>query len=455
MNLIQWLEARGIETEIATGLGLREAKRSGKTWVEIPFFRNGEEVNVKHRSLEDKQFFQQPDATKCFYNEDIIRDTTLYDTPLIITEGEFDAIAAIQCGYVKTVSVPNGAPNEQGIAQKHYDYLDSLVAHIRQTCPYVILAVDNDKNGNNLFHDLSHIIGRDICKWVKYPKECKDLNDALMKYGHAGVVKSIETQRFIDIDGVYKMDDLPPVKDATSYSSCFDGLDFNLRLGDFSVVTGIPSMGKSTFVNDLMARVNMRHKVKICFASFEQHPSLDHLRNLRKIKDDKKWINDNFVFVYPSEKQQLEDELTLDWFFEKASVAIKQHGAQIIVLDPWNELEHNIGNQSLTEYTGACIRRIKRFAKINNVHFMVVAHPTKLLRDKDGAYPMPSLYNISDSAHWANKADLGMVVHRENYESTDTVIAILKSRYHDVIGKPARSNYKFNTVNNKFMWADM
>lgn len=463
--LDEWLEKRGLEGELVSGMGVSQFQKNGQPWAKIPFVRSGEVVNHKYRRLDEKGFYQDPDGVKCFYNQDVIFDPTLTHLPLIITEGECDAWAAIQSGYVRTVSVPDGAPNEKGGDGAKYDYLWDVIPAIRAKCPYVILAVDGDKNGSNLLHDLSIKIGRDVCKWVKYPKGCKDLNDALMKYGQAGVVKSIETQQWVRVDGVFKASDLPPMPDAKVFETGFAGFEenFKLRLGDFSVVTGIPSHGKSTFVNDLLARMVQKHGLRVCFASFEQHPTQDHLRNLLRwhkgtgiAENADKWIDNHFSFIYPSEEQSLSDTLDISWFLERSAVAVKQFGANVIVLDPWNELEHQTGEyKSLTEYTGAAIRKLKRFAKTYNAHMMVVAHPTKLAKGADGKYPRPSLYSISDSAHWANKADIGLIVHRPDETSPAVEIVCSKSRYHDIIGKPGLKNFRFNSSSNRFEWADM
>jgi twinkle protein len=469
MELETFLTERAIDPELAIGkLNLHLTERGGKPAIVIPFVQNGEVVNNKYRTF-DKQFSQDKDATKCFYNYDVINDPTLKKEPLIITEGEIDALTFIQAGFVKTVSVPDGAPNEKHDEwTEKYSYLDNEIANIRKNSPYVILATDRDGNGDNLLHDLALRIGRDFCKWVKYPQLCKDVNEAWVKYGtkHPNVIQQIiDTQEWLEVDGVFTMRDLPPVAQATVYDIDMPGFDkhMKIRLGDFSVVTGIPGMGKSTFVNDVMARVADKHALKIAFASFEQHPTLDHLRNLTRWHEGthgpsnaEEWINRNFCFIYPSDRQQLEEMIDLDWFLERASVAVVQHGAKIVVIDPWNELEHKTGRrESLTEYVGKSIKRLKSFARSNNVHVMVVAHPAKMYRNKDGNFPVPSLYDISDSAHWANKADLGIVVHRDSYESSETQISNRKSRYHDIIGVPGTEKFYFNKETNRFMWSDI
>jgi twinkle protein len=464
MELQNWLESRNLDGEIVTGMGVEQFQKNGQTWVKIPYRHSGEIVNHKFRNLEEKGFYQEPNGKKCFYNHDVISDQTIKDLPLIITEGEPDAWAAIQAGFVKTVSVPDGAPasSVEGDSAK-YDYLMEIIELIRANAPHVILAVDSDGPGKNLLHDLSLRIGRDFCKFVSYPVGCKDLNDALMKYGVAGVVQSINRAQWVRLDGVYKASELPPVAAAEIFDTGFTGIEENykVRLGDFTVITGVPSHGKSTFVNDLCCRLSLRHGLRTVFASFEQHPSLDHLRNLRKwhagtqdFKDQSKteeWLENHFSFVYPTESQQFEETINLSWLLEKMAASVIRHRSQICVIDPWNELDHDFGGDSETVYISKSIKRFRKFARMMNVHVVLVAHPTKLVKGKDGKIPMPSLYDISGSANFANKADIGIVIHKEDGV---TKIAIQKSRYHDMIGKPGEAKFKFNSHLNKFEWQD-
>ena len=64
-------------------------------------------------------------------------------------------------------------------------------------------------------------------------------------------------------------------------------------------------------------------------------------------------------------------------------------------------------------------------------------------RDKDGKYPVPSLYDISDSAHWANKPDVGIVINRADLSINETTIKVAKSRYH-AIGIPGEIRGAWN-----------
>jgi twinkle protein len=163
------------------------------------------------------------------------------------------------------------------------------------------------------------------------------------------------------------------------------------------------------------------------------------------------WIRDKFGFIVPGD----DDDPTLEWFLKTASQAILRKEAQILNLDPWNELSHESrpSDMTTTEYVGFAIKTLKKFARKYRVHLMVAAHPAKLQRGKDGKYPIPSLYDISDSANWANKADVGIVIHREDATKNDTLIRVVKARYHQ-IGRPGEVRGIFDMSRSRFTIAE-
>lgn len=470
------LEARGIDPELAVRLRLHTVfGNAGGSACVFPYLRDGQVVNRKFRTSltqgDKGKIWQDKSGVKCVYNEDILKDDSLLDQPLIITEGEIDAITAIQAGFPRTISVPDGAP-AQAIGEAEttkYGYLDAIKPLLTtERVKEIILAVDGDATGANLLHDLSIRLGRHRCKFITYPRKIddkdaryKDLNEVLQAYGSKGVVETVNRAQFIRVDGIYRMSELPPPPEAPIYDVGMPFLDkhYKARLGDFSVVTGIPSHGKSSFVNDLVCRLVEKHGLTAAFASFEQMPTRDHRRNLRtwfmrkpttqagdlELLQADRWIDKHFSFIVPGE----DDDVTVDWVLDRCEAAVVQHDAKIVVIDPWNEMDHlRLQSESITEYTGRAIKAFKRFAKKFMVHLIVVAHPSKQQKDGNGVYAMPNLYDISDSAHWYNKADLGTVV----YKATDTnsIIRVIKSRYHDEIGTPGEANVQFNFMHRRF-----
>ena len=454
---IAMLEARGLDAELLVRHGVASSAKLGGDCIAIPYVENGQRVNTKYRTIGgEKRFCQETGARKVFWNVDAIADQTLGEMPLIITEGEFDAMAAIQCGFARTVSVPDGAPAEaigDGETTK-YQFLDNAPQALRDVRE-IILATDSDGPGVNLLNDLALRLGKARCKWVRYPKGCKDLNDALLKYGPRGVTETIARAQWIAVDGVYRMGELPPLPAPVVISTGIIGMDqhYRMRLGDLVVLTGIPGHGKSTFVNEICARAAINKGWCTAFASFEQAPQSDHRRALRTFHAGKRvidqaareteeadaWIDQMFSFIVPSE----DDDVTLAWLLERAAAAVVRYGAKIVVVDPWNEMDHvRPPDMSLTEYVGFAIKQFRKFARKYRVHLIVAAHPAKQKRNDDGTFSVPSLYDISDSAHWYNKADVGIVVHR--LDEVRTMIRVAKSRYHDEIGRPGQIVAAFN-----------
>lgn len=491
------LEDRGLDVELADRLGLASVRRDGGEALVIPFRRDGQVVRRKYRFFdrEEGKWTADKGGQRIAFNEDCLRDESLLSQPIIITEGEFDAMAAIQCGFARTISVPDGAPppgersRDELANGAKYEWLKDVRPFLtKERAAEIIIASDGDENGAALLQDLSVLLGRFRCKFLSYPKapeavrerlgrdRCKDLNEVLQFWGPKGVVETVGRAQWIQVDGVYRMSELPPLPSPQIFDIGFRLLSehYRMRLGDFVVITGVPGLGKSTFANDLCCRVACNHGLRVAWASFEQAPQRDHRRALRswygrqvdvrldydpverlpheeregrpahlltsvETAEADAWIDAHHVFIVPGE----DDDVTLDWMLDRMEVAVVRHGVQVIVIDPWNEMDHCRGrDETMTEYVGRAIKALKRFARKFQVHLIVIAHPTKSTKDSDGKYRMPTLYDISDSANWYNKCDLGIIVHRESED--DTLIKVQKSRYHDVIGRPGEVWMQFS-----------
>lgn len=492
-----FLEERGLDVETCVRFGF-ETVEGKPSWLSIPYVSGGRVVNHKYRRTQgDKAFRQDKDAEKVFWNIDCLRDPSLNGEPLVITEGELDAIVAIQNGFPRTVSVPDGAPGKsQGAdAGAKYSYVTDEFLKLIAGVKRIILATDGDDPGANLMHDLSIRLGRYRCQYVSYPKvepervakrvgfeRCKDLNDVHSVYGGAKVVQLLKSSRWLRVDGVFRMSELPPL----TYPSAYDigiarlGNHFKIRPCDLSVVTGIPSHGKTTFANEVAGRMALPlagsdeaesvrgllpfnghqlgfevpqdhgHGWSVAIASFEQQPQTALRRALQRFRGRvhhtnlnadaeraiDEWIDRHFALMVPNE----DEEVSIEWMLERMATAFVQFGCKLAIVDPWNEMDHvRPQGMSLTEYTGYAIKAFRRVAAKYQAHVMVLAHPTKMERRKDGTLPVPDLYDVSDSAHWYNKPDAGITIYREAKEgqADRTMIWVQKTRSED-IGEPDR-----------------
>jgi twinkle protein len=477
--MMQTLEARGIDVELVDRLGFTSARRGDGEALVLPFVREGRVVRRKYRRFDtdEGKWSADKDGQRIAFNEDCLRDESLIGQPLIITEGELDAVVAIQAGFLRTISVPDGAPppgdrsrDELEDSAKYAWVRDILPLLHKDRVSEIILATDGDDNGAALLQDLSILLGRYRCKFLTYPKarkdrgreRCKDLNEVLEDWGAKGVVETVGRAQWVRAEGVYRMSELPPLPPSVIYEPLFPLFreNFKCRLGDFSVFTGTPGFGKTSFANDLFCGIAMQNHLTVAWASFEQEPQRDHRRNLRSWFTGRRevdmtegeraaadrWIDGQHLFLIPRE----DEDATLEWLLDKMELAVARYGARIIIIDPWNELEHcRRPDETETEYIGRAIRTLKRFAKAFRVHICVIAHPTKSTKDGEGNYKMPTLYDIAGSAHWYNKADLGVIVHRETKD--DTIIKVQKSRYHEVIGVPGEVRMQFSRDERRFV----
>lgn len=467
----QWLEGRGLDIELCAKLGIDATTRAGGEAVVVPFVRGGETVNRKYRKLSPGQneaaWSQDSGGEQILWNEDILRDESLTSQPVIITEGEWDAIAAIQCGFQRTVSVPNGAPSaslgtEGGVK---YRYLDDTTLQRLRKSPCVVLAADQDEPGAALMQDLAIRIGTHKCKFLRYPKGCKDLNDALKRYGQKGVVETLNRAKWFDVPGLKTWDDMPDRPRVQAFNHGIEGLDqlCRIRPGDLSVIAGYANFGKSALALNIACNMNRKYDWKVLLGSLEdEKPDLEMklmtvhtgmlMRDIPEVMktEAREWIRQSFVFMQFDPDDGNGD---LAAVLDIMAAAVTRHDVKLIVLDPWNEIEHDRPpGMSLTEYVGKALRMIRRFARKYMVHVMIVAHPAKQQKLKDGSLPELSLYDVSDSAHFANKSDLGIIVGR-NEDGTST-ISVRKVKYQPQMGEVGEVTLRFIRERGEFVKAE-
>jgi twinkle protein len=103
-----------------------------------------------------------------------------------------------------------------------------------------------------------------------------------------------------------------------------------------------------------------------------------------------------------------------------------------------------------TEYVSQLLGKVRRFAQHYGVHVWFVAHPAKMPRDSSGSRPVPTLYDISGSANWVNKADIGIVIHRDiDKDPAVTEIQVRKVRFKSV-GKIGTVALRWDRVTGRY-----
>lgn len=434
----RWLEARGISAETAVRMGIRTEEHNGDNVLAFPIIHNGQEINTKYRS-QDKRFWQREGGEQIFWNHDVLLEHPKW---LVITEGEIDALSAIEAGFPHTVSVPGGAPNT--VSEEPIDDSCGKFAFIQKSWSLLkgvekfILAVDGDPPGKCLAEELVRRLSPQRCWFVTYPEGTKDLNDVLKLSGVEGVQKVLGAAKPYPVKGLYQYSDLPEEPPIEPVSTGMDGLDryFKPFAGAFIVEVGFPGAGKTTFNSRLVTNLAELHGWHTTIATLENGPRYfanmiihghsgiepEKLSGQRKVEVEA-WVQSHFTFIAQQPTDDT-DDIDLDFLIDRAEAAVIRHGSRCLLIDPWNELEHKRRNgENETEYTSRAIRRLRRFGSRMGVCVICVTHPTKIHDNRE-----PTLYDISGSAHWANKCDVGLILSRDPNSNTMKIL-VRKPRY--------------------------
>jgi twinkle protein len=438
---VAWIEARGISADLAAKLGLETVDRGGAKWLAVPYVERGKTINHKYRLTSEKRHMMDPDAPLILWNSEALDQAVESGQPWVLCEGEWDAMVALQLGWHAS-SVPNGAPSSESddpANAKRYEFLWRARDQINRVSR-IILAVDDDPAGQALRADLIALLGADRCSFVEYPFPSKDLNETLLESGADAVHKALREARAVPVEGLYRLSDFPDLPEVRGLPLGIDALDGKIEIvpGTLTVFTGYANMGKTTVTNTVIGHAIMRG-LNVCLGSFETMPK-PILRDAlaQTLIGCSKWElaqHPQRRAAYETLEKQVriisnslnEDlEIDINGLLELARTAVIRDGCKLFVIDPWNELEHKRRpDETVTEYVGRAIRSVKRFARTYNVAVWIVAHPTK---PQKGVNLMPSLYDISDSANWSNKADYGLVYHRRDKTKNDAQLAVVKVR---------------------------
>lgn len=466
------IERRGIDAEIAVRCGLHTIRWDAETQTAIPdakgnvvafpFVEGGNVVAEKYRAP-NKKFWQRKGGRKTFWNADALDDPALESgtIPLVITEGELDALSAMTAGFPLAVSVPDGAPppitdttnksKETDEQSGKFEFLWNNRDRLRRIKRF-ILAVDSDAPGRRLADELVRRLSAARCSFIEYPTDCKDLNDVLRQNGPEAVAGILNRARPYPVHGLYRLEDYPRCQALDVYSTGWPVLDPFLKLfpGEFMVVSGIPGHGKTIWTLNLAVQMAQQYAWTTAIYSAEMPvtPQLvARLRNLIGGSSDH-FINSHFLFIDadPRGKEETPD-FSIEWLLERATDAVMRYGIRMLIIDPWNEVEHaKDSKESTTDYIGRSIRSIKAFAKRYQVVTIVVAHPTKEI-SKDGKTRTPTLYDVEGSSHWANKADHGIIIERSEFNQAK--VWIVKSRFEEA-GERGMVNMLFDNATHQF-----
>ena len=244
------------------------------------------------------------------------------------------------------------------------------------------------------------------------------------------------------------------------YTTGFKDLDPIMRLTkpSFILMTGTPNCGKSSLTFDILMRTAKKHDFKYVIFSPEHSLAVNLKRLIEKyvqkpfdsmfdnrctvdeVQEAVSFINEHFYFI-----DKKGDSPDIDWIIDRARFCVNEFGCDGLVTDPYNEINPARSNLREDEHISLLISKIKRFNRETNTITFMVAHPTKQIRNADGLFEVKSLYDVSGSSHWNNKADIGVIVTRD-FERGQTKVRVAKVREVDVQGNIGEITLRWNNA---------
>jgi twinkle protein len=247
----------------------------------------------------------------------------------------------------------------------------------------------------------------------------------------------------LEVRSLYEDGGLP--RGSSTGWSAIDAL-YTVGLGQWTLVTGTPGSGKSEWLDAVMVNLARSEKWRFIIYSPENWPlALHHSKIIEKylgkpfnpgptprltaeeLEDAEDWMKGKFLFAKPDKP----DVFTI---LSESSRYVGHTWKTGIVIDPWNQLEHYrpVG-LSETEYVSQTLTQVINWVREHNCHLWLVAHPSKLQRNKEGKLPVPTPHDVSGSAHFWNKADNCITVWRDQVERSQEVdVHVQKVRFKHI-----------------------
>ncbi len=456
-KVAEWFASRGISRSTLYELRVTDGDefmpQTGKLehTIQFNYFVGDQLVNVKYRDGR-KNFKLFKGAEKVFYN---INSIVGYEY-CVIVEGEMDVLALHEAGVTNAVSVPNGAT----LNTNNLEYLDNTIDYFLDQ-EKIIIAVDSDEAGQALQQELIRRLGTEVC-YIATFDDCKDANEYLVKYGKEKLVSRITAATPVPLENVTTFRDIEG--DVTDFVRNgfkpgyqiglreFDSI-FSTYTGQFITVTGIPSSGKSDFVDQMCVGYNQLYGWKTAYASPENQPTFLHAHKLmRKIWggmpseadiNTEKWnqiadlCNSSFYHIDM-------EKYTLEHVLKKGAELVKRKGIKCLVIDPYNKVRSAKPSTDVNQYTLDYLEQIDIFAKKYDVLVIVVAHPTKMYKDGNGKIEEPTMYNIKGGGEWYDASYHGLLVHRD-YDARTVKVKVLKVKFQNLGENGAEAHFKWQS----------
>ena len=399
-SVLDWLHSRKISDKTISKFKIREGRQG---YVAFPYFKNGELLNIKQRSITGKKFENTKGREPSLFNRDNIKPNGEGIWELTIVEGEMDCLAMDTYG-IPCVSIPDGASGQKWV-EPEWEWLEKFSR--------INICLDMDEAGVKGKVALNQRLGEERCYEVKLPY--KDANECLMKGISADeIIRCIDNSKPFPIEGIKDASeyldemlyDLDHPEELVGVETPFKLLTRDLkgfRMSELTVIAGSNHSGKTTYVGQIIVDL-ISKGFSACIASLEMPPKKT-LRWMR-IQNSNKWNTDkentiNFINMIAGKLLLFAKirAITPEVLFTAWRLAAKRYGTKFFVLDNISLIKLKGKNKldAQTEFMGDLMEFVNEW----KCHVFVVSHVRKPSFDDytSGKSDVEGSGSITDLAH--------------------------------------------------------
>lgn len=432
-------------------------------------YPNGTSAQVRVNG--EKQFKIVGDfgADKRLFGQDKFT-TQLGNKFVIVTEGQFDAMAAHQMLGYKTpvVSIRNGVASAAKDVKANYEYLDQF--------EQVLFCFDSDKQGKEAMEECASIFSHKAYR-MELPPDCKDANDCLMLGQQSGFVKAFWNAKKWTPQGIINAKDLlnevlkPLAKADCDYP--FEGiqkLTYGIRKGELIMVCAGSGLGKSQFLRELAWQIFKNTGDNVGCLFLEESVNKTALSLMSLAADKPLHLPDTLVSdeekvkahteVFGSDRFYLFGDFCddIDKVFNQMRAMVKALDCQYIFLDHISLLVSGGSSGDERKALDEIMTKLRIFVQETGIALIAVSH-LKRPNDKgheDGA--ATSLAQLRGSGSIAQLSDIVIGLER-NAQADDEVVRnttkarVLKNRFSGMTGPAGAMMYDKET-GRMFDWVE-
>lgn len=426
-HVYEYLGKRGISKETIDYADVREDCHGN-----IVFnYRNSDDVLCLVKYRPSRKIDKSKGDIKAWCQKDADTMPLLFNmnkvnvsSPLLITEGEIDSLAAIEAGWTNVVSVPLGA-NNYGWIEENFEWLEQF--------DNIIICSDNDEAGAKMQKECVFRLGSWKTKFIDIPKfhtkedgtviPMKDLNEVLYYEGKQAVMDLISNAKD---PGVPSVVDLSEVQDIELDE--MDGIDTGIReldseimklfYGTLTVISGTPGSGKTSFLSQVACHALEQNKPVWMFSrempGWMERSWLNYiLAGGHHIKTYRDRNDSEYYKVTQEAKEAISKSYSKQWFLyrddwsnkiedlmKSMEDSVRKYGTKLLILDNLMTIDLDGNENNYLMKQTDCINGLIKFAMKYSVAVVLVAHPRKMPNGVDvGIYDVSGSSNISNLAH--------------------------------------------------------